>query len=156
VKEKSPENERPRRGQRIAAGRPCDCPWGFTQYIVIWSGDLPSEIRWYVARTENGWGYVAGILLFGNFVFPFLLLLFRFVKSSAVAMATIASALFALHYLDTSWVILPGLLPVRWWTVVLTIVMIIVVTGISAVFALRWPRTARLRYGRTSRSALLG
>lgn len=119
---------------------------GFAQYIVIYSGDLPSEVTWYVARSRDGWGYVAAVLIFGNFVFPFLLLLFRFVKRTPVLLATVALALVGLHFLDTFWLVMPGVFAVRWWTVVLMIAVGLLVMG--ATFALATWRGHPLPSGR--------
>ncbi|MGH7615907.1 MAG: hypothetical protein ACREPM_01625 [Gemmatimonadaceae bacterium] len=112
---------------------------GFAQYIVIWSGDLPSEITWYVARTHGGWGALAGVLLAGNFVFPFLLLLLRAVKRSATLLAMIGAMMLGLHYLDTFWVVMPGLVPVRWWTAIVS-ASVLALLCIAALMTLGPPR----------------
>ena len=43
----------------------------FMQFFVIWAGDLPEEISWYLARTAGGWLWVALILIALNIVVPF-------------------------------------------------------------------------------------
>ena len=127
---------------------------GFAQYIVIWSGDLPAEVTWYIARTRDGWGYVAAVLVFGTFVFPFLLLLFRFVKRSASLLAIIAVALLGLHVLDTFWLVMPGLVPVRWWTIVVTGAAVALMAGAAAALgAWRRPAEPASVPGRSSRAA---
>ncbi|MBN9147968.1 MULTISPECIES: hypothetical protein [unclassified Nitrobacter] len=45
------------------------------QYIVIWAGNIPDEVTWYLDRAQNGWQYVTALLAIGQFVVPFLLLL---------------------------------------------------------------------------------
>ncbi|CAM5332094.1 hypothetical protein AFEL58S_00943 [Afipia felis] len=45
------------------------------QYIVIWSGNIPDEVTWYLARSTEGWQYVVALLALAQFVVPFLLLL---------------------------------------------------------------------------------
>jgi hypothetical protein len=110
---------------------------GFSQYIVIWSGDIPREVTWYVARVRGGWAGVAIVLLFGTFVFPFLLLLVRAAKRNQRVVAAIGVVLLALHYLDAFWVVMPGLVPVTWWTLVLAAAMLVVVVAPSAVLASR-------------------
>lgn len=82
---------------------------GFSQYIVIWSGGLPREVTWYVARTRGAWGGVAALLLFGGFGFPFLFLLTRQARRSATVVSAIGLVLIALHYVDTLWLVMPGL-----------------------------------------------
>ena len=49
----------------------------FSQYLIVWSGNLPEEIPWYLARFRGGWGWVGLAILLFHFVLPFLLLLSR-------------------------------------------------------------------------------
>jgi hypothetical protein len=114
---------------------------GFSQYIVIWSADVPREVTWYVARSNVGWGAVALVLVAGNFVAPFLLLLFRSVKRRSAILAAIGGALLALHYLDTLWIVMPGVGPMRWWTVLVNGAAVVLVCA-AAVFATRMRRDA--------------
>ena len=52
----------------------------FAQYLIIWAGNLPEEIPWYLRRTRGGWQWVAlGLALF-HFFLPFFVLLFRETK----------------------------------------------------------------------------
>ena len=108
---------------------------GFAQYIVIWSGGLPREVAWFVPRTRGGWGALAALLVFGNFALPFLLLLIRAVKRSASMVAALGAGLLVLHYLDTFWLVMPGLVPVTWWTIVLAAAMVVVVAAPAIGFA---------------------
>jgi hypothetical protein len=108
---------------------------GFSQYIVIWSGDLPREVTWYVARTQGGWGALALTLVFGTFAIPTLLLFFRPVKRSGRALAIIGSVLLVLHALDMLWVVVPGQMPMRVWTAVMFAAALVVVGGGTAAVA---------------------
>ena len=49
----------------------------FSQFLIIWSGNLPEEITWYLARTRGGWQWVALALVLFHFALPFVLLLSR-------------------------------------------------------------------------------
>lgn len=100
----------------------------FAQYVVIWSGGLPREVTWYVARVRDGWAGLAVVLLFGMFVLPLLALMVRDIKRSRPLLAALATILLALHYLDTLWVILPGLVPMTWFTALIAAAMLILVT----------------------------
>ena len=44
----------------------------FSQFLIIWSGNLPEEIPWYIERMHGGWGVVAVALVVGHFFLPFL------------------------------------------------------------------------------------
>jgi len=113
----------------------------FAQYIVIWSGNLPREVSWYVPRTQGGWAGVALVLLLGLFLFPFLALILRTVKRSGAALAGLGALLLALHYVDTYWMTMPSLVAVTWWTVLVSLGMLVIVVEASlAVAALRMRR----------------
>jgi len=79
----------------------------FSQYLVIWFGDLPREISWYVHRTGPGWDKVAIALILVHFALPFLLLLSKRVKRSAKALPALAGGLLAVQALDVFWRVRP-------------------------------------------------
>lgn len=117
---------------------------GFSQYIVIWSGGIPREVTWYVPRIRGGWGGLAALLLFGNFAFPFLILLIEPLKRSGSLVAAIGIVLLILHYLDTFWLVMPGLVPITWWTVIVAAAMVVVVAWLTiAAPSLRRPHAWR-------------
>ena len=60
----------------------------FSQFLIIWSGNLPEEIPWYVKRTTGSWGYVAIALVVGHFCLPFMLLLSQDLKKRPAMLAT--------------------------------------------------------------------
>jgi hypothetical protein len=115
---------------------------GFAQYIVIWSGGVPREVTWFVARTRGGWGALASVLLFAGFAFPFLLLIVRVIRQSAAFAAAIGVALLVVHYLDTLWIVAPGLLPATWWTLVLAVAALALVLTIVIASASMYRRTS--------------
>ena len=81
---------------------------GYSQFIVIWSGEVPAEVTWYVARTRGVWDGLAGVLLVGHFAIPFALLLLRAVKRSVNVLAWLGLWLLVMHYLDLYWTVIPG------------------------------------------------
>ncbi|MBV9970561.1 MAG: hypothetical protein JO228_11305, partial [Xanthobacteraceae bacterium] len=52
------------------------------QYIVIWSGNIPEEVVWYIKRSSNGWQFVMIVIAAAQFVFTFFALLNSRVRSS--------------------------------------------------------------------------
>src|SRR5438874_6543024 len=63
----------------------------YAQLIIIWSGDLPHEISWYLHRIAGGWRWIAIALLLFHFFGPFLFLLFRATKRSGKSLVAIAA-----------------------------------------------------------------
>lgn len=80
----------------------------FSQFLIIWAGNLPEEIPWFIERLRGGWQWVALVLVLGHFVLPFLLLLSRDLKRNRRAIATIAVAILAMRFVDTYWLIAPA------------------------------------------------
>jgi len=80
----------------------------FAQYLIVWSGDLPRENRWYLRRPTGGWSWVALTLLLFQFGAPFFILLFRRAKRNPRVLGTIAGALLALRVLDLFWIAAPA------------------------------------------------
>lgn len=85
--------------------------FAFSQYLIIWSGNLPEETTWYVARTHGGWGTIALIIVILQFIFPFLLLLSRATKKSAQRLALLAVLILGMRILDVIWLIEPTYYP---------------------------------------------
>jgi hypothetical protein len=80
----------------------------FSQYLIIWSGNLAEEAPYYVARTHTGWKYVALFLVVFHFFIPFLLLLWRRTKRNPRALGTLAAIIVVLRLVDLFWVIVPS------------------------------------------------
>lgn len=81
----------------------------FGQLLIIYSGDLPHEIGWYLHRIATSWKVVVGVLALFHFFLPFFLLLFRPVKQHATALTIMAAMLFVLHLIDSYWLVMPSL-----------------------------------------------
>lgn len=79
----------------------------FGQLLIIYSGDLPNEIDWYLHRIATSWKIVVAVLGLFHFFLPFFLLLFRGVKRRVAALTTMAAMLFVVHAVDTYWLVMP-------------------------------------------------
>lgn len=82
--------------------------FAFSQFLIIWSGNLPEEITWYHVRLAGGWRLVGLALLLFHFVLPFLLLLSRDLKRQGRALALVAAAVLAMRYVDLYWMVAPS------------------------------------------------
>jgi len=80
----------------------------FSQYMLIWAGNLPEEVQWIVVRSRGVWQPVGILILLGHFVLPFFVLLSRDVKRSAPALAAVAAWMLVIHYVDVYWVVMPA------------------------------------------------
>jgi hypothetical protein len=80
----------------------------FAQLLIIWIGNVPREIAWYLPRIRGAWAAVGVLLLIGHFVLPFLMLLYRSVKRSLDAMARLGWWLLAMHAVDLAWLVFPA------------------------------------------------
>jgi len=78
--------------------------FNFSQFLLIWAGNLPSEIPWYIRRTTGGPMWVALSLVAFHFALPFLLLLSREFKSNRKWMAAVAVLVIAMRVVDLFWV----------------------------------------------------
>jgi hypothetical protein len=90
--------------------------WGyfsFSQFLIIWSGNLPEEIGWFLVRTNNGWGVAALLLVIGQFALPFILLLFRDIKRDAKKLIWVAVLVILMRWFDTFWLVVPNPWPGR-------------------------------------------
>ncbi|MEM1207887.1 MAG: hypothetical protein AAGI54_01345 [Planctomycetota bacterium] len=93
--------------------------WGyiaFSQYMLIWYGNIPEETMWFehhgwttVPGHVNGWSYVGLFILAGHFVIPFAFLLSRWVKRNALLLMIAAVWLMFMHYVDVWWIVMPML-----------------------------------------------
>ena len=80
----------------------------FSQYLIIWSGNLPEEIRWYMDRITDGWGPVVGLDFAFHWLLPFTLLLSRDIKTNKKKLATVCCIMLFARFLDTFWLIAPN------------------------------------------------
>jgi hypothetical protein len=79
----------------------------FSQLLIIWSGNLPEEITFYLHRISGGWNYVAIALAVFYFAVPFLVLLGRQNKRQLQRLAVIATGILVARLLDLFFMIAP-------------------------------------------------
>jgi hypothetical protein len=79
----------------------------FSQFLLIWSGNLRDEIPWYLHRVTGGWGWVGAALIVFHFFLPFLLLLQGDIKRRARRLALVACLVIAMRFVDVLWLVAP-------------------------------------------------
>ena len=65
--------------------------FSFSQFLIIWSANLPEEIPWYLERMRHGWEWFSILLIVGQFFLPFFLLLSRDLKRTAGRVAKVGA-----------------------------------------------------------------
>lgn len=101
--------------------------FAFSQFLIIWSGNLPEEISWYRPRIHGAWGAIALAVIVLHFAFPFLFLLSRSFKRHAGKLVIVAVLILVMRLVDLLWMIAPNFPPdgfhVSWMDVVAPIAM---------------------------------
>ena len=82
--------------------------FSFSQWLIIWAGNLPEEITWYIRRLHGGWGGVGLFLVIFQFFVPFFLLLSRPLKRDVTRLVWLAVGLICVRYIDLFWLVEPN------------------------------------------------
>jgi hypothetical protein len=107
----------------------------FCQYMLIWIGNIPAEIRFYLLRTTGAYEAFAIGLVLIHFAIPFAVLLFRVVKRHAASLGAVCVLLVVAHYVDLHWVIAPVIHPAGpklHWLDVVCLVSVMSATTLAA------------------------
>jgi len=80
----------------------------FSQFLIIWGGNLSEEIPWYIRRMEGVWGQVGLLMVILSFFLPFFLLLFRHVKRRPRSLLIVAMLILVMRLVDIFWMVLPA------------------------------------------------
>jgi hypothetical protein len=80
----------------------------FSEFLIIWSGNLPEDNMWHLRRMQTGWNVFAVVLIIGHFAFPFALLLSRGLKRHIEPLAKIAAGILIMRFIDLYWLIYPA------------------------------------------------
>ncbi len=90
----------------------------FSQYMLIWYGNIPEETAWFVRRGAStasvdfsGWSYIALLILLGHLLIPFAALLSRFGKRRTGLLCALAGWLLITHWFDLFWLVAPEYQP---------------------------------------------
>ena len=81
--------------------------FSFSQWLIIWAGNLPAEISFYLRRLKDGWGWIGLFLVLFHFAVPFAMLLSRPFKRNIRNLVWLAVWLMLMRYVDLFWTIEP-------------------------------------------------
>jgi hypothetical protein len=82
--------------------------FSYSQWLIIWAGNLPEEISWYLRRLHGGWQFFGLVLAVFHFAFPFLFLLSRPLKRRVRVLMWLAVWLLIMRFVDLYWIIEPN------------------------------------------------
>ena len=82
--------------------------FNFSQFLIIWSGNIPEETVWFNKRMEHGWGWIGLILILFHFAFPYVVLLSRDIKRNAKYLAIMAIFILVMRIVDVFYHIAPS------------------------------------------------
>ena len=138
------ENSRKDLGSLLIAGILMWAYLSFMQFLIVWEGDMPTEITWYLKRLEGGWGWAAAAIVLGQGLLPFLALLWPPIKQNRWGLAAVCGLLLAAHLLESWWLVLPGFdVPeMTWFAPAATLA----IGGLSAAL-FTWRLNAGVRHG---------
>jgi hypothetical protein len=80
----------------------------FSQFLIMWAGDLPHEIAWYIHRSTASWQWITSFLFIAHFILPFIFLLFIPIKKSSRNLGFIAGWVLFSKWIEDLWLILPS------------------------------------------------
>ena len=89
----------------------------FSQFLLIWYGNLPEETFWFMKRWVHGWQYISVLLILMQFAVPYAMLLSQNSKMDPRRLKFMAIWLLVAHFVDIYWLVMPsydGSIPFGW------------------------------------------
>lgn len=80
----------------------------FAEFLIIWSGNVPDEIPWYLNRIHGGWWTICTLDFICHWLIPFCLLLSRDLKRDKGRMKAVAIFMIFARFVDMFWIIEPN------------------------------------------------
>jgi hypothetical protein len=85
--------------------------FSFSQFLIIWAGNLPEETPWYVNRLHGGWQWIGVAQIVLHFALPFGILLSRDLKRNARLLSMVAIGVVSMRFVDLYWLVTPAFSP---------------------------------------------
>ena len=82
--------------------------FALSQFLIIWGGNLPEEVPWFLRRLQGGWEWVGLSIILLHFAVPFILLLMRQVKRDPARLFRVALLILAMRVVDLYWMMAPA------------------------------------------------
>jgi hypothetical protein len=79
----------------------------FSQFLLVWYGNLKEEVPYYLKRMSGGWGWMAAILIVFHFFLPFFMLLMRDIKDRPETIRIVTIVILLMRFVDIYWLSMP-------------------------------------------------
>lgn len=116
----------------------------FSQYMLIWYGNIPEETEWFLRRQSGQWAYVSLLLIVGHFFVPFIALISRRSKQIPALIAAVCVWILIMHWVDLYWLTMPetfkNTVSLNW----LDLLTFLGIGGITTAGATWWQRSQPL------------
>src|SRR5262249_52408158 len=116
----------------------------YAQGFIIWIGNKPEEVTWYLTRTHGSWAGVAILLFVAHFAIPFGILLMRVIKYRPRGLAVMAGWILFAHLVDIYWIVMPALHTEGFAPHWLDFAALLAVVGLCAAWSGAWLRDRKL------------
>jgi hypothetical protein len=123
------------------------------QYLIIWTGNIPDEVIWYLTRLDGGWRYALWGLFIGQFGLPFFALLSARVRESTKALLLLAAFTLAFRVVEAVVLVVP---PLHGAGVALLLDLPATVLALGASWMIGWRWVPALRARWSDRAAAAG
>ena len=80
----------------------------FSQYLIIWSGNVPETASYYHTRAQGGWIWIGLSMVALQFFIPFLMLINPITKRYPNKLMVVAAWIFIVRIIDSYWIVLPA------------------------------------------------
>ena len=80
----------------------------FGQFLIIWSGNLPEEIPWYMDRINGHWGVICTLDFMFHWLVPFSLLLSKDLKRNKKRLTRVCQWMIFAKFFDLFWLVEPN------------------------------------------------
>jgi hypothetical protein len=93
----------------------------FSQFLLIWYGNIKEETPYYLKRMHGIWGWLAAALILFHFFLPFFMLLMRGIKDHPKTIGVVTVIILLMRFIDLTWLVVPayypGVPPAFWITI---------------------------------------
>lgn len=102
--------------------------WAYLAYfqlLIIWAGNIPREVIWYIERTQGGWLPIGILVAVLQFVLPFAMLISMRVRHNLRLLAWLGAGIALVYLINIYWQVIPAFHPgqfsLSWLDIVLPV-----------------------------------